>query len=364
MKKIRTLFPLWWRFFFLRFFLLVTALVVIAYGLFVFIDLVEHGKEFFDKGTPFKIWRTYYLSMFIYRLDTLIPFAIATATAITIPKLVINNELLPLLNAGVSLRNIIRPFLAVTAVAGALLWLNYEFAYPRAIVHYRRCSSSDFGKKEIKEDPSRLGVVLFKEGSRLFFNSHNPSTKTLSDVFWVRSSNCVLHIEKLNYFLNRQPEGYGVDVIERQQSGDMQKTATYPFCELPELNFTRNTLRLATADPKELSPLQLASLVSGFGKCTSQRTCETIIALWQKILIPFLALFAFAMPLPLCLRFEKRYPQALLVFTSLISLFLFLLITQAFSIFARIPFVPPTPVILAPYIAMFAYIYRGQKARF
>ena len=250
MKTIRNCFPLWWRFFFRRFFFLVTALVVIAYGLFVFVDLVEHGKEFFDKGTPFKIWRTYYLSMFIYRLDTLIPFAIATATAITIPKLVYNNELLPLLNAGVSLRHIIRPFLAVTAVAGALMWLNYEFAYPKAIAHYRKCSDSDFGKKEIKEESSHLGVVLFKEGSRLFFNSHVPSTKTLNDVFWVRSSDCVLHIEKMNYFLNRHPEGYGVDVIERQQSGDMQKTATYPFCELPELNFTRKTLRLATANPK------------------------------------------------------------------------------------------------------------------
>jgi lipopolysaccharide export system permease protein len=339
------------------------ALVVIAYGLFVFVDLVEHGKEFFDKGTPFKIWRMYYLSMFIYRLDTLIPFAIATATAITIPKLIHNNELLPLLNAGVSLRHIIRPFLAVTIFAGALLWINYEYAYPRATVHYHECSDSDFGKKEIKENAARLGVVLFKEGSRLFFNSHNPSTKTLSDVFWVRSSDCVLHIEKMNYFLNRHPEGYGVDVIERQPSGDMQKTATYPFCELPELNFTKTTLRLATANPKELSPLQLASLVSGFGKCTSQRTCDTIIALWQKLLIPLLALFAFAMPLPLCLRFEKRYPQVLLVFASLTALFLFLLVTQASTIFARLPLVPPTPVILAPYLAMLTYIYRVQKTR-
>jgi lipopolysaccharide export LptBFGC system permease protein LptF len=350
--------PTWWRYFFVRFGLLTVALSVLAFGLFVFVDLLSHVKDVFDPETSWKIWRTYYLCLLSYRLQVLIPFSLAAATALFIPRIIRSNELIPLLNAGVSLRQIFRPFLAIALLNSLLLWVNTQYILPRAIRGHDKISESDFGRKTVHDVPSRLGVVLFPEGSRLFFYQHDPVTRKITDVFWVRSADCVLHIEQLVYFSDRAPEGHGVDVIERDPSGRMQKTESYPFCELSQLQFTRETVKMSTADPRDLSITQLGTLMSRFGSSHSERATETTVAFYTKIFSPLLALLAVLIPAPLCFRFERRFPQALLVFGSLASLFCFQLAIHASVVLARIPIVRPTPVLLIPWAAALFFGFR------
>ncbi len=354
--------PIWWRYFFVRFGLLAAALSAIAFGLFVFADLLSHIKDVFDPETSWKTWGAYYICMFSCRLQILFAFSLAAATAILIPRIVRTNELIPLLNAGVSLQQIFRPFLAVALFASFLLWCNAEYLLPRAIRRHHRIIESDFGRKSIHEEPSRLGVVLFPEGSRLFFFQHDPLHRKITDAFWVRSADYILHIEQLSYFRDRPPEGQGVDVIEREPSGKMVKTASYPFCELTQLKFTRSTVKMSTADPRDLSITQLGVLMSRFGSSRSERATETTIAFYGKLLSPFLALLAVLIPAPFCFRFERRFPQALLVFGSLAALFCFELAIHASAVLARIPFIRPTPILLAPWIiALFVGIRRLRR---
>ena len=138
---------------------------------------------------------------------------------------------------------------------------------------------------------------------------------------------------------------------ERDAKGRMKKTASYPFCELSQLQFTKETVKMSTADPRDLSITQLGTLMSRFGVCRSERAIETTVAFYTKLFFPLLALLGVLIPAPFCFRFERRYPQALLVFGSLAVLFCFQLVIHASVVLARLPIVRPSPILIAPWAA-------------
>jgi lipopolysaccharide export LptBFGC system permease protein LptF len=343
--------PLWWRYFFIRFGFFVASLSFIAFILFVFTDAVAHIKDIFDPTTSWHALESYYLCMLSIRLGVILPFALATATAILIPRIVKRNELIPLQNAGISLQRIAWPFCTVALLSSFLLWGNAEYILPTAMSQYIKITDSDFGRKQTREDPARLGVIHFEDGSRLFFSKHDGAKKQIDDAFWVRSPDCVFHIEQLLYYRDRCPEGHGVDIIERAPSGRMHKTSSLPLCRLQQLKVTHGTIRMAMSDPRTLSLSNLRQLVSCLHSSHSERAIETSVAFYSQLLHPLLALLAVLIPAPLCFRFERQYPQAIIVFVSLAALFCFLLVVHASVILARIPGAHPAPILILPWAA-------------
>jgi lipopolysaccharide export system permease protein len=354
--------PTWWRYLFVRFEILIVALTSIAFVLFVFVDALTHVKDIFDPETSWRTWILYYACMLSTRAGVIIPFAIVTSTALLIPRLVRNNALIPLMTAGISLQQIIRPFFAATLVASAVLFANAQWFLPNALQNQRRITDSEFGRKTVHDEPARLGVVLFSDGSRLFFSQHDSEKRLITDAFWVCSSDYIMHIEQLLYFQDRSPEGRGVDVVEREPTGRMRKTASYPSFELSQLHLTKETVKMSMADPRLLSISQLGTLVSRFGLSRSERATETTVAFFSKLFSPCLACLALLLPAPFCFRFERRLPQTLLVFLSLAFLFSFMLIVHAFEILARIPILRPSPFLIFPWAcALFIGIRRMQR---
>ncbi len=345
--------PLWYRYFFVRFLFFVLFLSAICFSLFIIADLLAHIKDVVDPKTKWSAWGLYYLCMLSYRLDMLLPFSIACTTAIVLSRRVRNNELIPLLSAGLSLREISRPFFAVAALCSLALLINTQYIYPKAAHYHRQLVETDFGREKPSENTNQLGIVLGKSGSRLFFAKYNKKLQELYDVFWVRSPDTIFHIEKLSYFSDRPPEGFYVDLVKRDSKGRMQKTISYDHLELPDLSLSHKELKMATTDPHELSIFQLAYLVPRFGAAKSERAIESSLSLYQKTLFPLLAILAFLIPAPLCLRFEKRPPQAVLLFFSLAVLFSYLIIVQVFVVLVRAPICLPTPILLLPWAAAF-----------
>ena len=341
--------PTWWKYLFVRFGLLVAALTGLALLLFIFVDLLTHVKDLFDPETSTRTWLWYYASLISTHAEVVVPFAIVTATALFIPRLIRNNELIPLMTAGISLQQIIRPLVAAAAVASVFLFANTQWILPKALQCQRWISDSEFGRRIVHDEPERLGVVLFSDGSRLFFSKHDAEKSLIADAFWVRSADHVLHLEQLRYFPDRPPEGRGVDVIERGASGRMNKTASYPSFEFSSLRLTKETVALSMTDPRQLSLTQLGTLVSRFGSSRSERATETTIAFFSKLFSPFLAWLALLLPAPFCFRFERRLPQTVLLFLSLAFLFSFLLVVHASQILARIPILRPTPFLILPW---------------
>lgn len=343
----------WFRHFFFRFLSLVFLLVILGFLLFVFIDILTQVQDVFDSKTTWKIWAEYYTCLLSYRLNALIPFSIAAATALLLPRIVRSNELIPLLNAGLSLQKVMVPFICVTVLLSCVLWINSQCIYPKAIQKYRNIVDTDFGRDTLSEKESKLGIIFFKEGSRLFFKEHDAKEQVLHDTFWVRSLDCALHIEHLYYFEDRIPEGHYVDVIERNHTGKMVKTSAYPFCELPELSLTKQTIKIAQTDPRDLSIACLATQLVRFGSSSSERATDVVICFFQKLFFPLLACLAFLIPAPFCLSFERRIPQALLLFSSLASLFCLQIFLETASVLARAAPSYALYILLFPWIAVF-----------
>ena len=339
----------WWKYLFVRFALLIASLTALAFVLFIFVDLLTHVKDIFDPETTATTWLWYYASLLSTRAEVVVPFAVVTATALFIPRLVRNNELIPLMTAGISLQQIVAPLIAAAVAASLLLFVNTQWVLPKAVQCQRWISDSEFGRKAVHDEPERLGVVLFHDGSRLFFSKHDAEKSLITDAFWVRSPDHLLHIEQLQYSQDRPPEGRGVDVIEREPSGRMNKTASYPSFEFSELRLTKETVAMSMTDPRQLSITQLGTLVSRFGSSRSERATETTIAFFSKLFFPCLAALALLIPAPFCFRFERRLPQMLLLFCSLAFLFSFLLVIHASEILARIPILRPTPFLVLPW---------------
>lgn len=349
----------WAKHFFFRFLGLVTLLIGLAFLLFVFVDLLSHIKDVADPKTEWSTWGAYYLCLLSYRLNALIPFSIAAATALLLPRIVRGNELIPLLNAGISLKRITLPFIAVACIATCFLWINTQFIHPKAMRTYNTISETDFGRKSVHQTPSRLGIIFFSGGGRLFFREHHAKEERLVDTFWVKSFDCVFHIEDLHYFEDRSPEGRFVDVIERNGAGKMLKTASYPFCELPELQLTRETIEFARADPRDLSLSQLATQLVRFGPSSSERANEVTISFLQKLLLPLLACLAFFIPAPLCLSFELRLPQTVLLFVSLASLFCLNIFFETAAVLARAAPTHAVGILLVPWLFVIFFVWRS-----
>jgi len=336
----------WYRYLFRSFLSLTLLFTLLGFSLFIIGDAISHIKDICDPKTTWTTWINYYISLFIYRLETLIPFSITIATVLSISRLVKSYEFLPLVNAGLSLQQISQPLFTASLLASLVLLANNQYTYPQAIETYKAIVQSDFGRKPLKPVKSKIGVIITPRGDRLFFRQYNLQERSLQDLFWVHSPHYIFHIEKLHYFHYRPPEGFGVDIIQRS-ADKMKKVASYTFCEFPELSLSTKDIQLATTHPQDLSISHLISLWSRFGSSQSQRAHETIMALCKKCYSPFLALLAFLFPAPFCFLFERRLPQALLIFLALSFLFCFQLFIQSWLIIARASFFSGTPILIA-----------------
>ena len=138
----------------------------------------------------------------------------------------------------------------------------------------------------------------------------------------------------------------------------MVKTASYPSCELPELQLTKEIIRFAQADPRDLSLSQLGIQLARFGSSSSERANEVTISFIQKLLFPLLACLAFFIPAPLCLSFERRLPQALLLFISLASLFCLNIMFETTSVLARAAPTHAVGILLVPWLFILFFVWR------
>src|SRR5262245_31808789 len=104
-------------------------------GLYVVVDLFTHVDDFMQKRTDF--WdvaqniATFYGYRIIQIFDRLCEMIVLLAAMFTVAWVQRNNELLPLLSAGVSTRRVLRPVLGSAIAFLTLSVLNQELVIPR-----------------------------------------------------------------------------------------------------------------------------------------------------------------------------------------------------------------------------------------
>jgi len=105
-------------------------------GLFVIVDLFTHLDDFTQRAKNLEQTvhhiRVYYSNMVLLIFDRLCEAIVLLAAMFTVAWVQRNNELLPLLSAGVSTRRVVRPVLLAAFLTMGLSVLNQELVLPTA----------------------------------------------------------------------------------------------------------------------------------------------------------------------------------------------------------------------------------------
>jgi lipopolysaccharide export system permease protein len=120
-------------------------------SLYLVIDLFNKLDEFFDaaKATEAPLWQviaSYYTYQLVLIFDRLCGVIVLLAAMFTITWLQRNNELLPLLSAGVPTRRVLRPIAVGTLIMVALNWANREFLIPQVAEELQNPASDPRGE--------------------------------------------------------------------------------------------------------------------------------------------------------------------------------------------------------------------------
>ncbi len=221
-----------------------------------------------------------------------------------------------------------------------------------SIPKYQNCRDR-FWKKKEAETENRLGVIMLHNGEKLFFNSHLANQRVLRDVFWYISEDQICHIEEVLYSdSNTGTVLHGVDYFIRDISGRFIKADKELISQLPQLHIANQQLRIATSSLKELSISDLLRLCECYGSSKTERATDAKIALYGKILNPFLPLFAVAISAILSISFERKRSTIFPFIGSIGFLFIVHVILQSTNILARGIFIPSTIALLLPWIGL------------
>lgn len=341
---------IWFRFFFKRELKLFSGCLLLLFLLFVLTDLMGHVQELVDHHSNVSMWTEYYISLLSIRFDTLVPFSLLISTTLLLTSISKKNEMIPLLNGGLSISRQIRPFFMVAFIAMFLMWSNAQWFYPSAVKSYDYIKETDFGKEKLSTaDLQKMGTIYLQDGSKLFFQKSDPAKQKLYDVFWISNSGTILHIEELSYVDNQPPEGILVDIIERSPSNIATKTKSYQKTTLNEIQLSQKDVDMATLPPKHLSITELFAMTIRTFHSSGEKANDIFIMLMLKLLSPLTCLLAIIVPIPYCLSFQREKHPVLFLFFFLAGLFIFHLTVQTCTILARIPNFPSLFFLVLPW---------------
>jgi len=324
---------IWQRYFYSEIIKTFISLLAIFYALYITIDLMTHLKDLREGQTSFGTWVVFYACTFSRRFDVLVPFVILIGSIRVLLHFQSHHVFSSLLCAGMSLKNLYRPFLLTTSIFSLLMYANYEWILPKALPRALFIQENNFTKKSFIEKKTPFHECTLKDGSRVFYRTYNPSLNELYDVLWVSSLDKVYHIKKLSK-IDSVPSGTFVDEIVRNDDGYLQRNKSFETRDFSELNVTTSALQTSVMQARDQSLSQLAQQFQRYDR-HSDKCLDIRANLIYKCTFPLMTLIAFLAVAPFCLRFTRSNAPLMIYLIGISSLFCFLLLLQVAFVFAK-----------------------------
>ncbi|HEY4831406.1 MAG TPA: LptF/LptG family permease, partial [Waddliaceae bacterium] len=245
---------IWQRYFIKEVLKVFFLIIFLFYGLYILIDYASHSSSRLNHHTTsawIEIFR-YYGSDFIQRIDVLAPFALLIASIRTLSLIRSQNELTALLTSGLKLHTSLRPFVFLGLLFTALIYLNTEYFVPYALTELRHMHDRHFQLKNQKNKNLAAQRVALKDNTTLLFQSYDTTKQMFFDVYWIKSADEIYRIKYL-YPYTEVPTGEYVDLLVRNQQGEITKGESFEKKQMPELHFNKKILLDTLTSPEELS---------------------------------------------------------------------------------------------------------------
>ncbi len=318
--------------------------------LYFLIDFSINGVRFLSIGTTDVLELIlYYLRHVSMHLDLFFSLSLLLSSLKVLGDLNQHHELLALQMAGLSKKRLLIPFYALAALLSALSYANSQWFAPHAqdaIEDFQRAHAKK--KKPIVRE--HVHSITLDDHSELVYQSIEG--KNLSDVFWIRGSDDIWHIKRLE--LGEVPCGYFVDHLVREKDKQFQKLSSFDQHPFPQISWPEET-SLDRFIPFENRPLSL--LVRQAISRSADRP-KIFAHLNYKLALPclpFIILFAIA---PLSMRFSRQKPHFLLAACSLFCFISLMTLLEGLLILGENQVLPAALTTWGPLAAVFALTLR------
>lgn len=355
----------WQRYFAFEFFKTFSFVLLITFLLYTLIDFSSRKASFQSHGMHFSFADVilYYVLSFFKEMGVLLPFSALIAILRTVSSLNKNRELIALLAGGISLKQLMQPFLVIGIFLSLLSTFNQEFFYPKAVKKLRLMEAKKkLLSKKRKEPAGAVKSVQLQDGSTLLYSSFDAEEGSLSDVYWIRNIDDIYRIQTLK-MRGEHISGQQVEHFVRKEgtllleSEDKEKT--FASITIPD-NFILDTF----IEKEELPLTDLFSIAPSPFQCTSDKECVVMTTLLHRLVLPWINLFAVLAPLPFLIRHTRSQPMFFLFGFSVFFLVFTFLLFETAAILGRRQALNPAEAILIPFCTLLSLIlYRHFALR-
>lgn len=356
---------IWERYFLHQFIRMFFLFLGCFYGLYILIDYASHTSALAHHQIQIH-WQEigrYYLFVFASRAEILLPLALLIAFVHTICTLNTHHELVAFMASGFSLKKLMRPFVVIGLISVLLMYANEQFLLPQALRKLRRIE--DATKHQRNRHIPELAVrhLILEDGSLLIFQDYDRTKERFFDAYWIQSIDSIYRIKYLSP-TTEPPIGYFVDHLVRQKNGELLQKDAYQEHTFNMMKFNQDLLQSTIIDPDILSISELTGQAFEVSSNPTEKESKMLTALYWKLTIPWLCIFAIIAPAPFCVRFSRQLPIFLIYVYSLFGLIAFYMFLDAAQVVAKRQLVSSFLAICAPFLAILSYfVWRFAKMK-
>lgn len=347
---------IWERYFLRQFCGLFFLFLFCFYGLYVLIDYASHTSALSHHHVqiPWTEVARYYFFVFASRAEILLPLALLVAFVKTVCTLNSNQELVALMAGGLTLRQLMRPFLFVGFICLLLIYANEQFLLPEALKKLRRMEDATKHQKHRHSPGLTVRHLVLEDGSLFIFQEYDREKDRFFDTFWIQSVDNIYRIKYLSP-LSAAPKGFYVDHLMRQPTGELIHKAAYEELDFPSMKFNPEILQSTISEPDILPLTDLTKEASQLSPDLNEKESKILTALYWKLTVPWLCLLAIMAPAPYCVRFSRQLPIFLIYMCSFFGLLALYMFMDAAQVVAKRQVISPFLAICAPFLAIFGF---------
>lgn len=275
-------------------------LVILGVLLFLFllIDYALQAKT--TVGGSLTLFATYYAAKLSSFASILLPFAFLLALLFVLNDLNNKRQWLALQACKITYRRLLRPFLLAALLISAFLWINNQYFARFAMLKPLEKKKTSY----FSSSSEKVRALKLKAGGYIFFQSFNPDTKTLTDIFWLPEKDTTLwHMNFLQIGSN-PVVAYDAKELAPDSQGAYFLKEVHDTLILPSFRFELPDDTEELLDTKEQSLLLLAKKACLFPQNDQEAKASTHF--FMKLLTPLLPLLLLFAAVPSALRFTKN----------------------------------------------------------
>ncbi len=333
---------IWQRYLIKQFLLVFLALIIAFYGLYTCIDYSINAKDF-AKGS-YSAWDLiyYYSQQFSKRAAIFIPLALLLANIRVLSKLNTEHELLALSMGGLSPIRLISPFIMIAFLAYFSLLANFEYFIPSSLQKLQEFEDKNFNDK--KRTSNSVKSLRLKDNSTLFYLAYNSASQEFLDLYWLKNTQEIFHIEALSLF-TQPPQARNVARIKKNPQGNYFLDEMSSLSFFPEIKVDQTTLANAIIPYEQLAISKLWKKTTLEKNLRLAEKAELLSHFHFRLALPLACFFCILIPAPYCMTYSRQVPTFLIYCLSLFGLISFFTFMNTALIFAQNNLVHPALII-------------------